>query len=73
MSIYIIEAELKVRHLYSVEATSEEEAKKFIEVKERHQHEYAPGITVLDKVWLGNIENKIMDVKEVWEERLNNE
>ena len=73
MSIYIIEAELKVRHLYSVEATSEEEAKKFIEVKERHQHEYGPGITVLYKVWLGNIENKIMDVKEVWEERLNNE
>lgn len=73
MSIYIIEAELKVRHLYSVEATSEEEAKKFIEVKERHQHEYVPGITVLDKVWLGNIENKIIDVKEVWEERLNNE
>ena len=27
MSIYLIEAELKVRHLYSVEATSEEEAK----------------------------------------------
>ena len=73
MSIYLIEAELKVRHLYSVEATSEEEAKKFIKVKERVQHEYGPGITVLDKVWLGNIENKIMDVKEVWEERLNNE
>ena len=31
MSIYLIEAELKVRHLYSVEATNEEEAKKFIE------------------------------------------
>ncbi|MEN8075715.1 hypothetical protein ABFP60_02070 [Clostridioides difficile] len=69
MSIYLIEAELKVRHLYSVEATSEEEAKKFIEVKERHQHEYGPGITVLDKVWLGNIENKIIDVKEIWEEK----
>ena len=69
MSIYIIEAELKVRHLYSVEATSEEEAKKFIKVKERVQHEYGPGITVLDKVSLGNIENKIMDVQEVWEEK----
>lgn len=69
MSIYLIEAELKVRHLYSVEATSEEEAKKFIEVKERVQHEYGPGITVLDKVWLGNIENQIIDVKEIWEER----
>lgn len=67
MSIYLIEAELKVRHLYSVEATSEEEAKKFIEVKERYQHEYGIRTTVLDKVWLGNIENKIMDVKEIWE------
>ena len=33
MSIYLIEAELKVRHLYSVEATSEEEAKKFVYFK----------------------------------------
>ena len=33
MSIYLIETELKVRHLYSVEATSEEEAKKFIYFK----------------------------------------
>ena len=52
MSIYLIEAELKVRHLYSVEATSEEEAKKFIETKERVQHEYGPVVNVLDKVWL---------------------
>ena len=69
MSIYLIEAELKVRHLYSVEATNEEEAKKFIETKERVQHEYGPGVNVLDKVWLGNIENQIIDVKEIWEER----
>ncbi len=54
---------------FYVTATSEEEAKKFIEAKERHQHEYGPGITVLDKVCLGNIENKIMNVKEVWEEK----
>lgn len=73
MSIYLIESELKVRHLYSVEAKNEEEAKKFIEAKERYKHEYGPGVNVLDKVWLGNIENKIMDVKEVWEEKLKNE
>ena len=39
MNIYLIEAELKVRHLYSVEATNEEEAKRFKGTKERVQPE----------------------------------
>ena len=69
MSIYLIEAELKVRHLYSVEATNEEEAKKFIEAKERVKHEWSGKSHVLDKAWLGNIENQIIDVKEIWEEK----
>lgn len=69
MSIYLIEAELKVRHLYSVEATNEEEAKSFIEAIERNKGDYGPGVTILDKVWIGNIENQIMDVKEIWEEK----
>lgn len=69
MSIYLIEAELKVRHLYSVEASTEDEAKKFIEAIERNKGDYGPGATILDKVWIGNIENQIMDVKEIWEEK----
>ncbi len=60
MSIYLIEAELKVRHLYS---------KKFIETKERVKHEWSGKSHVLDKAWLGNIENQIIDVKEIWEEK----
>lgn len=69
MSIYLIEAELKVRHLYSVEASTEEEAKKFIEAIERNKGDYGLGVTILDKAWIGNIENKTIDIKEIWEEK----
>lgn len=69
MKIFQIEANLNVRHLYVVEAETKEEAKSFIEEKERCKGEWKDRAYVKDKVWLGNIENKIMDVKEVWEEK----
>ena len=68
MKIFQIEANLNVRHLYVVEAETKEEAKSFIEEKERCKGESKDRAHVKDKVWLGNISNQAIEIKEIWEE-----
>ena len=67
MGIYLIEAEIKVRHLYSVQAKTEDEAKEYLEVMERNKGDYDGTNLVLDKVWIGEINNEIIDSKEIEE------
>ena len=68
MKIFQIEANLNVRHLYVVEAETKEEDKSLIEEKERCKGEWKDRAHVKDKVWLGNISNQAIEIKEIWEE-----
>lgn len=65
MGIYLIEAEIKVRHLYSVQAKTEDEAKEYLKVMERNKGDYDGTNIILDKVWIGSIKNEIIDSKEI--------
>ena len=67
MGIYLIEAEIKVRHLYSVQAKTEDEAKEYLEVMERNKGDYDGTNIILDKVWIGSIKNEIIDSREIEE------
>lgn len=67
MGIYLIEAEVKVRHLYSVQSKTEDEAKEYLEVMERNKGDYDGSNLILDKVWIGEINNEIIDSKEIEE------
>lgn len=67
MGIYLIEAEVKVRHLYSVQSKTEDEAKKYLEVMERNKGEFDGNNLILDKVWVGTISNEIIDSNEIEE------
>ena len=71
MGIYLIEAEIKVRHLYSVQARSEDEAKEYLEVMERNKGDYDGTNLILDKVWIGAIKNEIIESKEIEEVDVN--
>lgn len=71
MGIYLIEAEIKVRHLYSVQARSEDEAKEYLEVMERNKGDYDDANLILDKVWIGAIKNEIIESKEIEEVDVN--
>lgn len=71
MGIYLIEAEIKVRHLYSVQAKTEDEAKEYLEVMERNKGDYDGTNIILDKVWTGSIKNEIIDSREIEEIEVN--
>lgn len=71
MGIYLIEAEIKVRHLYSVQAKTEDEAKEYLEVMERNKGDYDGTNIILDKVWIGSIKNEIIDSREIEEIEVN--
>ena len=71
MGIYLIEAEIKVRHLYSVQAKTEDEAKEYLEVMERNKGDYDGTNIILDKVWIGSIKNEIIHSREIEEIEVN--
>ena len=71
MGIYLIEVEIKVRHLYSVQAKTEDEAKEYLEVMERNKGDYDGTNIILDKVWTGSIKNEIIDSREIEEIEVN--